>query len=106
MIAATIGIYVLYAFIVVMFIRWVMEMLMAFNQNFRPTGAVAATMEITYTVTDPPLKALRRVIPPLRLGRVSLALAILVLIVLAYTLVAVLTPYTCPPAPASPTPRR
>ncbi|MEC8444966.1 MAG: YggT family protein, partial [Actinomycetota bacterium] len=33
-----------------------------------------------YSITDPPLRALRRVIPPLRLGSVSLDLAFLILI--------------------------
>jgi YggT family protein len=39
-------------------------------------------LEATYSVTDPPLKALRRVIPPLRLGSISLDLGFLVLIIL------------------------
>ena len=43
-------------------------------------------MEIVWSVTDPPLKALRRVIPPLRLGTVSLDLSSLVLLVILYVL--------------------
>ena len=38
--------------------------------------------EVIYTITDPPLKALRRVIPPLRLGSITLDLSFLVLVVL------------------------
>ena len=94
MIAATIGIYLLWALIVLLLIRMVMEYVMMFARNYRPTGVVAAVMELTYTVTDPPLKALRRVIPPLRLGRVSLDLAFLVLYIAAGTLIKVLSPYT------------
>jgi YggT family protein len=37
-------------------------------------------LELIYTVTDPPLKAIRRFLPPLRIGQVSLDLAFLVLI--------------------------
>ena len=35
--------------------------------------------EAIYTVTDPPLRFLRRLIPPLRLGQVQLDLAFIVL---------------------------
>jgi YggT family protein len=42
-----------------------------------------------WTVTDPPLKALRRVIPPLRIGSVSIDLAALVLLVMLFVLFAV-----------------
>jgi YggT family protein len=43
-------------------------------------------MESVWSVTDPPLKALRRVIPPLRIGNVSLDLASLVLLVILFVL--------------------
>ena len=43
-------------------------------------------MEVVWSVTDPPLKALRRVIPPLRIGNVSLDLASLVLLVILFVL--------------------
>ncbi len=39
-----------------------------------------------WSVTDPPLKALRRVIPPLRIGTVSIDLASLVLLVILFVL--------------------
>ncbi|GAB2590166.1 hypothetical protein Aab01nite_40710 [Paractinoplanes abujensis] len=39
-----------------------------------------------WSVTDPPLKALRRVIPPLRIGNVSLDLASIVLLVILFVL--------------------
>jgi YggT family protein len=43
---------------------------------------VLVLAEAIYTVTDPPLKFLRRFIPPLRLGQVSLDLSFLVLVLL------------------------
>ena len=46
-------------------------------------------MESVWSVTDPPLKALRRVIPPLRIGNVSLDLASLVLLVILFVLMKV-----------------
>ena len=41
---------------------------------------------MVWSVTDPPLKALRRVIPPLRIGNVSIDLASLVLLVILFVL--------------------
>ena len=38
--------------------------------------------ETVYTVTDPPLRFLRRIIPPLSIGQVRLDLAFLVLMLL------------------------
>jgi YggT family protein len=93
-IAATIGIYVLWVFIGLLLIRMVMSYVMIFSPNYRPTGGVAAVLEIVYSTTDPPLKALGRVIPPLRLGRVSLDLAFVVLYAAAYVLIAILSSYT------------
>ena len=55
---------------------------------------VAAGLELAYTVTDPPLRALRRIIPPLRLGNVSLDLSFIVLFISAYVLIDVISPYT------------
>lgn len=92
-VAASIGIYLLYALIALLIVRFVLEWIMVLNRNFRPTGVSAAAMEIAYTVTDPPLRALRRVIPPLPMGRMSLDLAFLVLWIAAGILISVLHPY-------------
>ncbi len=43
-----------------------------FARNWRPQGFVAVVAEVIYTVTDPPLKAISRVIPPVRIGAVQL----------------------------------
>jgi YggT family protein len=93
MIAAIIALYVLYVFVGLMVLRLIMDYVMMFARNFRPTGIVAAALELAYTVTDPPLRALRRVIPPLRLGNVSLDLSFIVLFISAYVLISVVSPY-------------
>ena len=46
-------------------------------------------LEVVYSVTDPPIKALRRVIPPLRIGSVALDLSFLIVLVAAYILLRV-----------------
>jgi YggT family protein len=93
-IAAIIAIYVLYVIVGLLIVRLIMDYVMMFARNFRPTGVVAAVLELAYSVTDPPLRALRRIIPPLRLGNFSLDLSFIVLFISAYVLIDVISPYT------------
>ena len=60
--------------------RLVFDLVQAFARDWRPRGPILLLLEAIYTVTDPPLKLLRRVIPPLRLGQVQLDLAFLILL--------------------------
>jgi YggT family protein len=92
-IAAIIGLYVLYAIVGLLLVRLIMSYVMMFARNFRPSGIVAAVLELAYSVTDPPLRALRRVIPPLRLGNFSIDLSFIVLFIATYVLISVISPY-------------
>jgi YggT family protein len=76
----------LYTFFLTLIARFVMGYVLQFGRRWQPGRGAAATMEIVWSVTDPPLKALRRVIPPLRLGTVSLDLSSLVLLVILIVL--------------------
>jgi YggT family protein len=79
----------LYLFLLVLFARFVMSWVLAYGRRWQPGRGAAAALESVWTVTDPPLKALRRVIPPLRIGSVSIDLAALALLVMLYVLFAV-----------------
>jgi YggT family protein len=72
---------ILWIFFVLLIGRLVLDYVQMFARSWRPQGAILVIAEIIYTVTDPPLRALRKVIPPLRLGSVSLDLSFLVLII-------------------------
>ncbi len=74
--------FLLWLFLVVLIVRLVFDYVLIFARRWRPTGLVVVLLEAVYSVTDPPLKALRRVIPPLRLGGISFDLAFIVLIIL------------------------
>ena len=78
---ASILYFALLVFLILLILRLVMEYVFMLARSYRPSGAVAIGLELCYTVTDPPLKALRRVIPPLRVGRVSLDLSFIVLFI-------------------------
>ncbi|MGV3732579.1 MAG: YggT family protein [Microcella sp.] len=68
---------------IAMWVRFVFDWVQVLNPAFRPRGPVLVLAEASYTITDPPIRAVRRVIPPLQLGAVRLDLAwTIVLIVL------------------------
>jgi YggT family protein len=72
---------VLEVFFVILLARFVFDWVFVLARNWRPRGPIVLLLEAIYTVTDPPLKALRRVIPPLRLGNFAIDLAFLILII-------------------------
>ena len=72
--------YVLYLYVVIILARIVIETTRQFARAWRPVGVAAIGLEAVYIVTDPPIKALRRLVPPLQLGAVSLDLSILILL--------------------------
>ena len=80
---------VLFFFLLILLGRFVMSTVLAYGRRWRPRRAAAATLEVVWSVTDPPLKQLRRVIPPLRVGTVSVDLSALVLLLILYVLMTV-----------------
>ena len=72
---------VLEVFFVILLARFVFDWVFVLARRWRPHGPIVFLLEIIYTVTDPPLKALRRVLPPLRLGNFAVDLAFLILII-------------------------
>lgn len=78
--------FVLLVFFILLLARLVFDYVMMFARSWRPSGVAAVGLEVVYSVTDPPLKALRRVIPPLRLGNFSIDLGFMVLLFGVYVL--------------------
>lgn len=74
-------------FVFVLIARVVLEMVQSFSRTWRPSGFVLVLAEIVYTITDPPLKFLRKFIKPVRLGSVALDLSVLVLFLIVWILV-------------------
>ncbi|SCL37452.1 YggT family protein [Micromonospora rhizosphaerae] len=84
---------IVYLFLLVLLARFVLSAVLAYGRRWQPGRGASAGLESVWSVTDPPLKALRRVIPPLRIGNVSIDLASLVLLVILFVLMRfVLTP--------------
>ena len=53
--------------------RFIFDLILSVNRSWRPKGLVVVVVESIYTVTDPPLKMVRKVLPPLRLGAMQIA---------------------------------
>ena len=71
-------------FIVLLFVRLIVDWIQIFARSWQPKGPVLVVLEGVYTVTDPPVKALRKVIPPLRLGGVAIDLSFVALLLICY----------------------
>jgi YggT family protein len=78
--------WVLFVFWLFLTARVVVELVRAFAREWRPAGGVAVTLETIYTVTDPPVRLLRRLIPTVRIGGVGLDLSIMVLLLVVFIL--------------------
>ena len=74
--------FALLIFFVLMIARLVLDVIQSFAPQWRPRGLVLVLAEVVYTPTDPPLKALRSVLPPLTIGQIRLDLAFLVIMLL------------------------
>lgn len=74
--------YVLYVYLLVILARFVVEITRQFARAWRPAGVTAVGVELVYVATDPPIRVLRRLIPPLRIGSLSLDLSIMILLLL------------------------
>lgn len=73
------AIYVLRLFLYALLGRLVLDYVQMFARSWVPHGFWLVVCEGVYTVTDPPMRLLRRVIPPLRFGGISLDLSFIVL---------------------------
>lgn len=71
---------VLQVYLILLIARIVIDYVFFFARDWRPTGFVLVIVELVYTVTDPPIKLLQRIIPPIRVGMFDFQLTIVFLI--------------------------
>ncbi len=72
---------ILNLYVLILIARLVLEYVAVFARDWRPKGPLLLLSEVVYTLTDPPLKAIRKVVPNLQLGSVSLDLSFIILLV-------------------------
>lgn len=85
--------WVVFVYYLCLWVRIIIELVINLNRSYRPSGFVAVIFEIIFTVTDPPLKLLRKFIKPLPLGPVLLDLNPLILLFTCSILLRILASY-------------
>lgn len=75
-----------------MWARFVFDWIQSLNRSWRPTGVVVVAAEVSYTITDPPIRAVRRLVPPIRLGAIQLDLAWTIVMVVLFILMSMVGP--------------
>jgi len=83
---ASILLFLLWIFFLLMMIRLVVDWVQVFARSWTPRGPVLFVLEIVYSITDPPIKFVRRFVPPLRIGSVMLDTSFLIVLVVVYLL--------------------
>ena len=72
----------LFIVVALLWIRMVLEWVRTYARRWVPSGVPAVAIEGVYSVTDPPVKMVRRLIPPVAIGgaRVDVGFMVLVLV--------------------------
>lgn len=72
----------LWVFFLVLIARFVLSLIMMFAPQWHPKGPLLLLFEAVYSVTDPLLRPLRRILPPIGAGGIRIDLSMLMLFVL------------------------
>lgn len=72
----------------IMWARFILDLARNFVRNWRPRGFALIAAELAFSLTDPPIKLVRRIVPPIRVGGAALdfawSIVMLAVIVLIY----------------------
>lgn len=74
----------------VLWARFILDWVRVLNPRFRPRGPVLVLVELAYTITDPPIRFFRRILPPIRLGQIALDLGWMLTMLSCWILIALL----------------
>lgn len=72
---ATVAYYLLLIYFFVMWARFILELARNFARGWRPRGIGLVLAEAVFSLTDPPIRAMRRLVPPVRVGGAALDFA-------------------------------
>ena len=90
-IVATVVYVALTIFFLLMWARFILDLVTTFARRWRPRGFGLVLAELVYTVTDPPIKLVRRVVPPLRIGGAALDFAWSIVMLACIILISIAT---------------
>jgi YggT family protein len=78
--------YALSVYLVLLIGRMILSWIQVYARTWSPRGVLLVIAEGVYSLTDPPLRFLRRYIPSVRLGNVALDLSFILLFLVVYVL--------------------
>jgi len=74
-VVATVAYFAITLFMFAMWARFILDLVVVFARGWRPSGVGLVLSEAVFTVTDPPIKAVRKVVPTIRIGNGALDLS-------------------------------
>jgi YggT family protein len=74
----------LWVFLMILIARFVLGLIMMFAPQWHPKGPLLLLFEAVYSVTDPPLRPLRRILPPVGAGGVRFDISMMMLFILVW----------------------
>lgn len=74
----------------VLWARLILDWIRVFKPGFRPRGPLLVVFEVVYTLTDPPIRFFRRILPPIRLGQIALDLGWMLTMLACWILIALI----------------
>ncbi|WP_285724064.1 YggT family protein [Psychromicrobium xiongbiense] len=80
---------VILLFYLTLLLRIIFDWIQQLARGWRPQGVALIAATGVYSVTDPPLKLLRRLVPPLNLGGISLDVGLIVIFIVTWILLTV-----------------
>ncbi|HZA94356.1 MAG TPA: YggT family protein, partial [Gemmatimonadales bacterium] len=78
--------WVLWVFLLLLFARMILSWVPVLVRDWEPRGPMLVVAEIIYSITDPPLRMLRKVLRPVRIGNIMLDLAFIGLTIIVLIL--------------------
>lgn len=77
-------------YVYILWARFILEWVRILKRNFQPRGVFLVVVELIYTVTDPPIRLFRRILPPIRFGQISIDLGWILTLISCWILIAIL----------------
>jgi YggT family protein len=78
--------WVLWVFLLLLFARMILSWVPVLVRDWEPRGPMLVVAEVIYSITDPPLRLLRKVLRPVRIGNMMLDLAFIGLTIIVLIL--------------------
>lgn len=87
---ALVAYYAITLFMFTMWARFILDLVVVFARGWRPSGVGLVLSELVFTITDPPIKAVRKFVPMVRIGNGALDLSWMLVMLVCIILTSIL----------------